>query len=73
MVRKVLNPQGESHFWGWNTVLPHLRDAVFHNLLARQIGLVTDEEFVDAFRSIAIDFLKPLLDIRESVLKGMLC
>ena len=45
----------------------HLRDAVLHNFLAGQVGLVSDKELVDALRSISLNLLEPLLDIRESI------
>lgn len=47
--------------------LTYLGDAVLHNLLASQVGLVADEQLVDALRSVSIDLLKPLLDVCEGV------
>lgn len=41
-----------------NTNLSH---TVLDNLLARQIGLVADEELVDTLRCVAVDLLEPLL------------
>jgi hypothetical protein len=40
------------------------------NALARQIGLVTNQQFVDVFCCVSIDFMKPLLDIVERFLVG---
>lgn len=37
-------------------------------LLACKIALVSDKELVDALCRISVDFLKPLLDVCESVL-----
>lgn len=48
-------------------LLTHLRDAVLHDLLARQIGLVADEKLVHALRRIPVNLLQPLLDVREGV------
>lgn len=45
----------------------HLGHTVLHDLLASQILLVTHKEFVNTLRCISVDFLKPLLDIREGV------
>ncbi len=44
-----------------------LGHGVLDHLLVRHIALVTDEQFVDAFRGIAVDFLQPLLDVVERV------
>jgi len=46
-----------------------LRDTVLHDLLASQVGLVADEQLVYAFRSIAVDFLQPLLHVGERICK----
>ena len=44
-----------------------LRDTILDNLLAGQVGLVADEQLVHTFRSIAVDFLQPLLHIGERI------
>ena len=49
------------------TQTTHLRRAVLHDLLARKIGLIANEELVDAFRGVTVDLLQPLLYVRESV------
>ena len=46
---------------------PYLCHGVFNHLLVRHITLVTDQQLIDTFRSVAIDFLEPLLDIVEGV------
>jgi hypothetical protein len=50
----------------------YLCDIVLDNLLCRQVTLVTDEEFVDAFARISVNFLQPLLDIGKSVYRNVL-
>jgi hypothetical protein len=45
----------------------YFRHTVFDHLLAGQIGLVTNEQLVYSLRSITVDLLEPLLDIREGV------
>jgi len=44
-----------------------LRNAVLDDLLTGQVGLVTDEELVNAFGGITINLLEPLLDVGEGV------
>ena len=46
-----------------------LRDTILHDLLASQVRLVADEQLVHAFRSIAVDFLQPLLHVGERIYK----
>lgn len=41
--------------------------AIFDDLLACQIGLVSYKQLVHTLRSVTVDLLKPLLDVRESV------
>ena len=52
-------------------MLTYLGDAVFHNLLAGQVGLVADEQLVDTLRCVLLDVRMPCLDVcgvaRESV------
>lgn len=40
---------------------------ILHNLFSRQIRLVTNQELVDTFNSVSIDFLQPLLNIGVGV------
>jgi hypothetical protein len=49
----------------------NLRNSVLNDLLGCQIRLVADQELVDTLRCVAVDFLQPLLDIRESVFRDM--
>lgn len=44
------------------------RDAVLDDLLACQVRLVSHQQLVNTLRGIAINFLKPLLDIRKGIL-----
>lgn len=48
---------------GW----AYLGYTVLDNLLTGQIRLVADQEFVHTLRGISIDFLEPLLYVRESI------
>ena len=48
----------------------HLCNGVLNDLLVRHIGLVANEQLVDAFGSISIDLLKPLLHVVERVHVG---
>ena len=45
----------------------HLCNGILHNFLVRHIALITNEQFVHTLCSVAIDFLKPLLDVVERV------
>lgn len=45
----------------------YLGHCVFHHLFVLHIALVTHEQLVDAFGCVAVNFLKPLLDIIERV------
>ena len=45
----------------------NLRNSVLHGLLVFHITLVANQELVDAFRGVAVDLLKPLLDVVERV------
>ena len=47
--------------------LTYLGDAVLNNLLASQIGLVSDEQLVHTLRCVSVNLLEPLLDIREGI------
>ena len=42
-----------------------LCDAIFDDFLARQVGLVTNEQLVYSFRCISVNLLEPLLDVCE--------
>jgi len=42
-----------------------LRNAVLDDLLTGQVGLVADEELINAFGGITINLLEPLLDVGE--------
>lgn len=44
--------------------------SVLHNLLIRHVALVADEQLVDALGGVAVDLLKPLLDVVERVHVG---
>jgi len=44
-----------------------LCDAIFHDFLAGKIGLVANKQLVHTLRSIAVDFLQPLLHVGECV------
>ena len=44
-----------------------LCDGVFDDFFIAHIGFVSDEEFVDSFSGITINFLKPLFDIIEGI------
>jgi hypothetical protein len=49
-------------------ILPtHLRDTVFHNLLASEIGLVANKQLVNTLRGVSVNLLQPLLDVREGI------
>lgn len=48
----------------------YLGHCVFHNLFVLHIALVTHEQLVDAFGCVAVNFLKPLLDVVERVHVG---
>ena len=45
----------------------YLRNRVLHDLLVRHITLVAYQKFVHTFGSVAVDLLKPLLDIIERI------
>ena len=45
----------------------NLCNTVFDNLLAGEIGFVANEELINAFRGITINFLEPLLHVGEGV------
>jgi hypothetical protein len=45
-------------------------DGILDDLLLGQVGLVPDEELVDALGRVAVDLLEPLLDVGERVLVG---
>lgn len=45
--------------------MSYFRDGVFDNLLVRHIALVSYKQLVDTLCGIAIDLLKPLLDVVE--------
>lgn len=55
----------------WNEFEPRtdLCDTILNNLLAGQVGLVADEQLVHTLRSIAVDFLQPLLHVGERIYK----
>ena len=38
-----------------------------HDTLGRQIGLVTDQQLVDIFRSVPVNFMQPLLDVVKGI------
>ena len=42
---------------------------MLHDLFARQIALVTDEQLVDALDGISVNLLQPLLDVGKGVYK----
>lgn len=46
---------------------PDLCDGMLDDLLAGQIRLVADKEFVNTLRSIAIDLLQPLFHVGEGI------
>lgn len=41
-----------------------------HDAFGGQIGFVTNEEFVDVFACISVDFVEPLLDVVEGFVVG---
>lgn len=45
----------------------YLRNGVLHDLLVRHITLVAHQQLVHTFGSVAVDLLKPLLDIIERI------
>lgn len=47
--------------------MTHLCNRIVHDLLIRHIALVSYKQLVYALCSIAIDLLKPLLDVVERV------
>ena len=47
----------------------NLCNAVLNDLLIGQVGLVADKELVNAFGSITINLLEPLLDVGEGICK----
>jgi hypothetical protein len=48
----------------------YLCDGVLDDLLVRHIGLVADQQLVDALSRIAVDLLQPLLYVVERVHVG---
>lgn len=48
----------------------YLGHCVFHNLLVLHIALVTHKQLVYTFGCVAVNFLKPLLDVIERVHVG---
>ena len=54
------SPSPESNF-------TYLRHRILDNLLICHIALVAHQQLVHAFRSVAVDLLKPLLHIVEAV------
>lgn len=48
----------------------HLGSIVLDGSLASQITLVADEQLVDAFCSIPVDLLQPLLDVGKGICEG---
>ena len=48
----------------------YLGHCVFNHLLVFHIALVTDQELIDPFGCVAVDFLQPLLDVVEGIHVG---
>lgn len=48
--------------------MPYLCSGVVNNLLTGQIALVTDQQFVHVLVSVAVNLVKPCLDVVEAVL-----
>ena len=46
----------------------YLGNGVVNDLLVGQVTLVSDQQFVDAFRGVTINLREPLLDVVEGVL-----
>ena len=73
MIGKLLRRSSDTHVKNtkpWvQTCLGH---AVLDDLLVGQIRLVADQQLVNAFRCVTVNFLQPLLDIRESVWRDRL-
>lgn len=44
-----------------------LCDGVLDDLLPREVGLIPDEQLVDALGCVPVNLLQPLLDVREGV------
>ena len=44
-----------------------LRRTILHDLLAREVRFVTNKQLVYTLRSVAVDFLQPLLDVGERI------
>lgn len=44
-----------------------LCNAIFHDFLAGKVGLVANKQLVHTLRSIAVDFLQPLLHVGECI------
>ncbi len=44
-------------------ILPYLRCCVVHYFLSGQVALVAHQKLINIFTGIAVNFLKPLLDI----------
>ena len=44
-----------------------LCDTIFHDFLAGKVGLVANKQLVHTLRSIAVDFLQPLLHVGECI------
>ena len=53
--------------WNLELVGKLLGGGVFYHLFVGQIRLVADQQLVDAFTSVSVDFLEPLLDVAESI------
>lgn len=50
--------------------LSYLRHCIFHDLLVFHIALVTHKQLVDTLGCVAVDLLKPLLNVVERVHVG---
>ena len=56
--------------WNVQSLGKLLSSAAVNNLFGGEITLVTNQQLVDGFRSITINFAEPLLNVRERILIG---
>jgi hypothetical protein len=57
LIREFLNKPSDKAKGRNHSILTDLSHTVFHNLLARQIWLITHKQFVNPLRCVTVDFL----------------
>jgi len=58
---------GRLEEWNRKLIREFLGNAVFDNFLVRQIRLIPNEQLINAFRRVSINFLQPLLHICKRI------